>query len=194
MKVFWPLGLKFIDRRPQGRKAIFRLDASTTRMHIWTTAEERGPGKRTGIGLYTRTVWWNTMTTSVLLLKKLDDLGIADNTIVVYSTDNGAETVSWPDGGITPVPWRERHDLGGWLPRTTGYSLAGRHQAGHNLQRHHLPRGLAADIPGMPPASPDVVEKLKNGLQGQRQGPGRSTWTATTSCPYFKGEVDKGPS
>ena len=32
----------------------------------------------------------------------LDELGIAGNTIVVYSTDNGAETVSWPDGGITP--------------------------------------------------------------------------------------------
>jgi arylsulfatase A-like enzyme len=36
------------------------------------------------------------------LLKKLGDLGIADNTIVIYSTDNGAETVTWPDGGTTP--------------------------------------------------------------------------------------------
>ena len=36
------------------------------------------------------------------LLKKLDDLGIADNTIVIYSTDNGAEVFSWPDGGATP--------------------------------------------------------------------------------------------
>jgi arylsulfatase len=36
------------------------------------------------------------------LLKKLDDLGIADNTIVIYTTDNGAETFSWPDGGTTP--------------------------------------------------------------------------------------------
>ena len=36
------------------------------------------------------------------VLKKLDDLGIADNTIVIYSTDNGAETFTWPDGGITP--------------------------------------------------------------------------------------------
>ena len=34
--------------------------------------------------------------------KKLDDLGIADNTIVVYGTDNGAEVMSWPDGGTTP--------------------------------------------------------------------------------------------
>jgi hypothetical protein len=36
------------------------------------------------------------------LLKKLDDLGIAENTIVMYSTDNGAELFGWPDGGYTP--------------------------------------------------------------------------------------------
>jgi arylsulfatase A-like enzyme len=36
------------------------------------------------------------------LLKKLDDLGIADNTIVIYTTDNGAEAFSWPDCGTTP--------------------------------------------------------------------------------------------
>ena len=36
------------------------------------------------------------------LLKKLDDLGIANNTIVMYSTDNGAEAFTWPDGGTTP--------------------------------------------------------------------------------------------
>ena len=36
------------------------------------------------------------------LLKQLDDLGIADNPIVVWTSDNGAEVVSWPDGGTTP--------------------------------------------------------------------------------------------
>ena len=45
---------------------------------------------------------WSAMTVwSARLLKKLDDLGIADNTIVIYSTDNGAETFTWPDGGTT---------------------------------------------------------------------------------------------
>ena len=38
------------------------------------------------------------------LLKKLDDLGIADNTIVIFTSDNGAETFTWPDGGNQPVP------------------------------------------------------------------------------------------
>ena len=37
-----------------------------------------------------------------VLLDKLDELGIADNTIVIYTTDNGAETFTWPDGGTTP--------------------------------------------------------------------------------------------
>ena len=36
------------------------------------------------------------------MLKKLDDLGIAENTIVIWTTDNGAEVMSWPDGGTTP--------------------------------------------------------------------------------------------
>jgi arylsulfatase A-like enzyme len=36
------------------------------------------------------------------LLKKIDDLGIANNTLVVYTTDNGAEVMRWPDGGSTP--------------------------------------------------------------------------------------------
>ena len=42
------------------------------------------------------TQWWAD------LLQQLDDLGIADNTIVLYTTDNGAEAFSWPDGATTP--------------------------------------------------------------------------------------------
>src|SRR5262249_58169357 len=36
------------------------------------------------------------------LLKKLEELGVADNTIVVYTTDNGNELMFWPDGGYAP--------------------------------------------------------------------------------------------
>ena len=67
------------------------------------------------------------------LLKKLDELGIADNTIVMYSTDNGAEKLTWPDGGSTPFHRREGHDLGGRFPRSAARSLARRHQARHDL-------------------------------------------------------------
>src|SRR6201999_834652 len=37
-----------------------------------------------------------------VVLKKLEDMGQLDNTIVVFTTDNGAETISFPDGGVTP--------------------------------------------------------------------------------------------
>jgi arylsulfatase A-like enzyme len=36
------------------------------------------------------------------LLKQVDDLGIADNAIVIFTTDNGAQNSSWPDGGVAP--------------------------------------------------------------------------------------------
>ena len=42
------------------------------------------------------------MTTSAIVLKKLEDMGQLDNTIIVFTTDNGAETITFPDGGTTP--------------------------------------------------------------------------------------------
>jgi arylsulfatase A-like enzyme len=42
------------------------------------------------------------------LLKKLEHLGAADNTIVIYTTDNGNELLSWPDGGYAPFRARRR--------------------------------------------------------------------------------------
>ena len=37
-----------------------------------------------------------------LVMQKLKDLGVDDNTIVVFTTDNGSELLTWPDGGTTP--------------------------------------------------------------------------------------------
>ena len=51
------------------------------------------------------------------LLKKLDDLRVADNTIVVFTTDNGAEECLWPDGGSTPFRGEKDGQLGRRLPR-----------------------------------------------------------------------------
>ena len=65
-------------------------------MHVWTRLSKEYLGK-TGIGLYPDgMVEHDDMVGG--LLKKLDDLKIAGNTIVIYSTDNGP----WPDGGTTP--------------------------------------------------------------------------------------------
>jgi arylsulfatase A-like enzyme len=91
--------LAFIDKAHKEGKPFF-VWWNSTRMHIWTHLKASSEGK-TGLGIYPDGMVEHDGHIGTLL-KKLDELGIADNTIVMYSTDNGAETMSWPDGGTTP--------------------------------------------------------------------------------------------
>ncbi len=91
--------LDFIERANDAGKPFF-LWWNSTRMHIWTHLKPESDGV-TGLGVYPDgMVEHDAMIGQIL--DKLDELGIADNTIVMYSTDNGAEVMSWPDGGTTP--------------------------------------------------------------------------------------------
>jgi arylsulfatase len=86
---------------------------NTTRMHVFTHLKPSSVGK-TGHGLYPDGMVELDGYVGQLL-KKLDDLKVADNTVVVFTTDNGAEVMSWPDGGSTP--FRGEKDTnweGGW--------------------------------------------------------------------------------
>ena len=66
-------------------------------------------------GPTTATGWSPTTSRSARLLDKLDELGIADNTIVMYSTDNGPENDTWPDGANTPFRGQKNTNWeGGW--------------------------------------------------------------------------------
>ena len=98
----------------------------------------------TGLGVYP-TAWWSTTATSGQLLDKLDELGIADNTIVMYSTDNGAEVFSWPDGGTTPFRGEKNDNWEGGFRVPLPRPLARRHRARHGRQRHHLAHRLVPD-------------------------------------------------
>ncbi|MGH7309721.1 MAG: sulfatase-like hydrolase/transferase, partial [Candidatus Rokuibacteriota bacterium] len=89
----------FIDRAVKDKKPFF-VWFKSTRMHVWTHLKKESVGK-TGVGLYADGMVEHDAMVGELL-KKVDDLGIAANTIVMYGTDNGAEIVSWPDGGNTP--------------------------------------------------------------------------------------------
>jgi arylsulfatase len=91
--------LDFIDSAHKADKPFF-VWWNSTRMHIWTHLRPQLENK-TGLGIYPDGMAEHDGHVGQLL-KKLDDLGIADNTIVMYSTDNGAETFTWPDGGTTP--------------------------------------------------------------------------------------------
>jgi arylsulfatase len=91
--------LDFINRAHAADKPFF-LWWNSTRMHVWTHLKPASKGV-TGMGIYPDgMVEHDGMVGQIL--DKLDELGIADNTIVMYSTDNGAEVMSWPDGGTTP--------------------------------------------------------------------------------------------
>jgi arylsulfatase len=73
---------------------------NTTRMHVFTHLKPESVGV-TGKGLHADGMVEHDGMVGQLL-DQLDDLGIADNTIVLYTTDNGAEIAMWPDGAMTP--------------------------------------------------------------------------------------------
>jgi len=91
--------LNFIDRQAKAGKPFFCW-MNTTRMHVWTHLKPASQGV-TGKGLYPDGMVELDGYVGQFL-DKLDQLGIADNTIVVFTTDNGAEVLSYPDGGQTP--------------------------------------------------------------------------------------------
>ncbi len=90
--------LDFMDRAVAADKPFF-VWWNSTRMHIWTHLKEESKGK-SGLGVYADGMLEHDAMVGQLL-DKLEELGVADNTIVMYSTDNGAEVFSWPDGGTT---------------------------------------------------------------------------------------------
>jgi len=90
--------MAFIDKAHKAKKPFF-VWFNTTRMHVWTRLKKESQGV-TGQGLYADGMVEHDGHVGQLL-DQLDKLGITDNTIVMYSTDNGAELALWPDGGYT---------------------------------------------------------------------------------------------
>ena len=180
---------KFIDTAVNGKKPFF-VWFNTTRMHVWTHLKPSAEG-RTGIGLYPDgMVEHDDMVGG--LLKRLDELGIADNTIVVYGTDNGAEEAYLAGRRNDAVQGREGHHLGRRLSRADARALAGRHQAGHDRQRNLLAGGLVADAAGGGGRAGHRRETEDRATQANGK-----TWKVHADgynfLPYFKGEAKKGP-
>jgi arylsulfatase len=90
--------IDFMERAKKADKPFF-LWWNSTRMHIFTHLKAESDGK-TGQGIYADGMVEHDGHVGQLLAK-LEELGLEDNTIIMYSTDNGAETFTWPDGGTT---------------------------------------------------------------------------------------------
>ncbi len=93
----------FMDKAKQSGKPFF-IWHNTTRMHVWTFLSPKYKALQNAESNYgLEEAGMAQLDDSVgALLKHLDDIGEADNTIVVFTTDNGAEVFTWPDGGMTP--------------------------------------------------------------------------------------------
>jgi len=180
--------LDFIDRAVNDDKPFFCW-WNSTRMHIWTHLKKSSQGK-TGLGVYPDGMVEHDGHVGKLL-DKLDKLGITDNTIVMYSTDNGAEVMSWPDGGATP--FRGEKDTnweGGWrVPcaiRWPGVIEPGTVSNGLFSHTDMLPTLAAAA------GNPDIVEQLKKGTKlGDKKF--KVHIDGYNLIPFVKGEVKENP-
>ena len=125
------------------------------------------------------------------MLDHLDELGIADDTIVVYSTDNGVHMNTWPDGGMTPFRNEKNSSWEGAfrvpaMVRWPGHIEAGRVLNGLISHGDWFTTLLAAA------GEPDIAEKLREGHELNGRGY-RVHLDGFNQLPYLTGEVDDSP-
>jgi arylsulfatase len=185
---FTDAAIAWIQKQVKAGKPFFCW-YNSTRMHVFTHLKKASQG-RTGLGLYPDGMVELDGQVG-RLLKTLDDLGVADNTIVMWSTDNGAETMTWPDGGTTPFRSEKDTDWeGGWrvpcVIRWPGVIKPGTVSSEICAHEDMMPTLLAAA------GDPNIVEEC---LKGHKAG-GQSYKVHLDGynlMPALKGETKEWP-
>src|SRR6185503_7636209 len=97
------LSFKFIDKAKADGKPFF-LWLNPTRMHIVTHLSPKYEALRNSQNGWTVSEAGMAQLDDIVgdVMKKLKDMGVDDNTIVMFTTENGTENFTWPDGGVTP--------------------------------------------------------------------------------------------
>ena len=155
------LSLDYLDKAKAANQPFF-LWWNSTRMHINTHLKPESVGK-TGLGVYPDGMVEHDGMVGQLL-DKLKALGLEENTIVMYSTDNGAEVFSWPDGGTTPFRGEKNENWEGGYRVPCAIRWPGVIKPGtvlNDLFAHEdmIPTIMAAV------GVPDVKEQLLKGMQ-----------------------------
>jgi len=154
--------LDYLDKAAKNPDKPFFLWWNSTRMHIHTHLKAESQGV-TGLGVYPDGMVEHDGHVGQILAK-LKELGLDENTIVMYSTDNGAEVFSWPDGGTTPFRGEKNENWEGGYRVPTAIRWPGVIQPGtvnNELFSHMdmLPTIMAAV------GVPDVKEQLLKGMK-----------------------------
>lgn len=180
--------LDFMERAVSANKP-FLLWWNSTRMHVITHLKPESEGV-TGLGIYADGMAEHDKHVGQIL-DKVDELKIADNTIIMYSTDNGAEVFTWPDGGMTPFRNEKNSNWDGGYRVPTIIKWPGVIEGGtvyNDVFSHEdmLPTILAAV------GEPDIKEKLIKGHRAMGRNY-KVHLDGYNLLPYFKGEVEEGP-
>jgi len=178
----------FINRQHRANRPWFCY-FNSTRMHIFTHLKKESEGK-TGLGTYPDGMVEHDGMVGELL-KLVDDLGVTDNTIVVYTTDNGSEVFTWPDGGSTPFKGEKATNWeGGFrvpcLMRWPGVIKPGTVINDVCSHEDFIPTFAAAN------GDPDLVEKTKKGttLNGKNF---KVHLDGFNLLPFLKGDAKESP-
>jgi arylsulfatase A-like enzyme len=178
----------WMEKQVKADKPFF-LWYNSTAMHFRTHLADKNRGKSGQDDYSDRMVTHDEQIG--MMLNKLDELGVADNTIVMYSTDNGPENDTWPDGANTPFRAQKYTNWeGAWrVPafiRWPGKIKAGSVLNGIISHQDMLPTLLAAA------GAPDVSQKLLTGFKA-----GDKTFRVhidgINMLPYLTGEVKESP-
>jgi arylsulfatase A-like enzyme len=180
--------IDFMERAAAADKPFF-LWWNSTRMHVNTHLKPESKGV-TGLGVYADGMVEHDKHVGQIL-DKLEELGLAENTIVMYSSDNGAEVFLWPDGGMTPFRNEKNSNWEGGYRVPTLIRWPGVIEPGtvyNDIFSHEdmLPTILAAV------GEPDIKEKLMSGHRaiGRKY---KVHLDGYNLLPYFKGEVNEAP-
>ena len=181
--------------RQHGSGTPFFVWMNTTHMHLYTHTK---PASRGQAGLW-QSGYHDTMIDHDRnvgqVLDCLDELGIAEDTIVIYSTDNGPHRNSWPDAGTTPFRSEKDTNWEGAFRVPEMVRWPGKIPAGvvsNEIIQHHdwLPTLLAAA------GESDIIDKLKNGHTVALQGDEKTFKVHIDGynlLPYLTGEVATSP-
>ena len=180
--------IDFMERAKRADKPFF-LWWNASRMHVWTRLKAESKGK-TGLGIYPDGMVEHDGHVGQLL-DKLDELGLTENTIVVYTTDNGAEVFTWPDGGATPFRGEKNDNWEGGYRVPMVVRWPGKIEPGTQVNQivSHMDwfPTLAARL-----GDTDIKEKLKKGTRfGNKKF--KVHLDGYNLLPYIEGKTEEWP-